>query len=476
MFNKNIPKTSLSDDKICAALGVAKSELSADYGMGDETLLSTLGFLAANQRFPSGIRYAYLDVGDVTSVCCQNPSHLLMISETAGRPGDICNFLKEGWTPINKVSSFFSKFGEVFCAINDELQSSLIVYRVSGVGRDALIRHSLKFLHYIQCALPVILPWGFKEKPLTALEMELLTSLQEESETHYLKVLERGFWEFDVRGRVNRLLMENFETSLYENKAKKCEMEIYDIQDKIDRLREEFDRLLEQKDMAEVALLGLQLKSGDFQNEMADYLATNKHVYVLGERSKCQRNSDKEFQIAVVADLEYFDEEMAERILGNRYSYLYSCSYGDRALSEDDVTSLFREVFINRTIKMRMSAVFRLSHRTVSPIEGGVEEVLGRCPLIVRNTMPNVHLDKYGCMGNYERIIRQAAENIDCISMVEAAIASTKSLNLGDIPVMNIFTCSLYDNYDCTCFVVPGRDEVLDAAEAVKWIKEECHG
>lgn len=87
--------------------------------------------------------------------------------------------------------------------------------------------------------------------------------------------------------------------------------------------------------------------------------------------------------------------------------------------------------------------------------------------------MPNTHIDRYHCMGNYSRTINELLRKRNYIGALEQCIASCKSLNFGDSAVMGEFMRTMWSNNTVSrCIELPdGR--VVKPNEAIRWLDEQ---
>ena len=87
--------------------------------------------------------------------------------------------------------------------------------------------------------------------------------------------------------------------------------------------------------------------------------------------------------------------------------------------------------------------------------------------------MPNTHIDRFHCMGNYLRTINELLRQRNYIGALEQCIASCKSLNFGDSAVMGEFMKTMWSNGSVSrCIELPdGR--VVKPNEAIRWLEEQ---
>lgn len=367
-----------------------------------------------------------------------------------------------GWHRIEKVTLFYAKTCRVLCFVNTELKSSLVV--VADLD--------IKTMHYIQTGIPAYLPWYFNEEAgVTETEMELLQSLREKTSAHYEACIAKLAQKYDFEADRIRILLSGFETR-YE------QMQCADIRDRLSRIEDTIadlnnkigSYLTERRDKQE-QLLGLELsmQRNSGNSEIMDYFLCNKHLHLI--------KVDNSTMTFVVTDyLTYFDEDLAARVINNSGSYIYDPSHvaNTRLLPRADMKMLMTALFIEQTLKIKFCAAYSFtideSVRGLSGFAYGPEAI---------GYMPNPHINRYGCLGNYGREINNRLYDHDYIGALEQAVASCKSLNLGDTPVMNEFMRQLYGCADAQqnnrCIELPSG-EVVTMKQAVAYLKaQEVH-
>lgn len=364
----------------------------------------------------------------------------------------------EGWHRVEKVTVFFRKVFEVLCFINPDRKSVILFTNNMNVQK----------MHYLQCGIFAFLPWYFdQEAGVTALEMELISSLREKKSDHYLDCLTRIASQYDFNtARVKRLL-KGFETSFERRRCDQIKADINNLIRSLRSLDQQYADILKNKTEAETMLLGLELKinnAGD-ESEIMDYFLSNRHLVL-----KNVEGSMMEF--IVRAPLDYFDEDMARRCIRNDGSYFYSYAKTSGPFTVENLRMLWDAIFLKQRFKIQFCSAYRFR------MEGTVESLSGYdgygadcCEYT-----PNPHIDRYNCMGNYKKIINERLKEHDYIGALEQCIASCKSLNIGDSPVMNEFAARFCErsggDKNMRCIVMPDGT-VKTPREAIEWLVAE---
>jgi hypothetical protein len=367
-----------------------------------------------------------------------------------------------GWHRVDKVTQFFRKVFYVLCFINPELKSVILFTEDMDMRK----------MHYLQCGMPAYLPWYFQsddgEIHVSEIEMALIDSLRQKTQNAYEDCISKIAEKYDFNTIRIRQLLAGFESRYERLRCDKVQNDIEYVVDRLNSLNAEIaDYLRQQRDL-QIQLLGLEAKiaqTGE-DSEIMEYFLCNKHLSL-------ENVTDTTMRFVVKDYLTYFDEDMAQRILDNPSSYIYKPN--GRACNNyilaEDMKLLMTAVFLEQTIKLRVCAAYEFR------LEGNVSPLGGYTyGSDYREYMPNMHIDKFRCMGNYSRTINQLLADHNYIGAIEQCIASCKSLNFGDSPVMSEFARQIYGlsergAVNVRCFELPdGR--VVTPKEAIAYLKE----
>lgn len=167
----------------------------------------------------------------------------------------------------------------------------------------------------------------------------------------------------------------------------------------IQRLNDSIGAYLSRRNDKCIRLLGLEqrIAEGGGDSEIMDYFLCNNRL-VLSHVS----NTDMYFSVKDY--LEYFDRDMAERAINNRSSYVYRPDGGNghNAAASEKMQKLMQEIFVseNPRLRIRFCAAYRFD------LNGSVSAQTGDfSDYTFDGYMPNTHIDRYHCMGNYSRTI-----------------------------------------------------------------------
>lgn len=362
-----------------------------------------------------------------------------------------------GFHVIDKVSQFFRKYFNVLCFVNPERKS--VALFVQNMG--------LREMHFLQCGIFAFLPWYFnQDEGVTDLEMQLIQSLREKSSDSYEACIARFAERYDFRTARIQQLLDGFESRYERIQIDGLRRELERRMATISDLNDRIGRELAQKRDTETRLMGLELKvsQDDGESEIMQYFLCNRKLSL--------REVDETTMTFVAMDyLTYYDEEMAKRVIQNRGSYVYSY-HG--ALTEDQMEKLMTAVFLDHKLRVKFCAAFKFQ------LEGNVSAIAGyNYGAECREYMPNPHLDRYRCLGNYAQAINACLSDRNYIGALEQSLASCKSLNFADSAVMNVFMKRLQgrEESNVRCIELPDGT-VVRPKEAVEYLmkEEEAHG
>lgn len=356
---------------------------------------------------------------------------------------------------IVKVTEFFKKTFYALCYVNPTNKKVVIFVDNLNVRR----------MHYLQCAIFAFLPWYFDpSEGATGDEMELIQSLRETTQDRYMAAISKIASQYDFRGMFIRQQLKGFETVYEEQQCRTIQESISNYIDQIREYNNSISTVLNRKRDAEIMLLGLKAKIAQTEgedSEIMEYFLCNQKLDL-----ECVRNSEMTF---IVKDyLMYFDEDMAKTVIDNRRSYIYR--YIGDSIEKDDVEKLMYAIFIDQVLKLRFCCAYRI--RLGERVEGLRDYHYNEN---YDTYIPNPHIDRFSCLGNYERTMNERLADNDAIGAIEQCISSCKSLNFADSTVMEIFMermCGINGYRHNKCIELPDGS-IVDMRGAIKWMKEQ---
>lgn len=356
---------------------------------------------------------------------------------------------ENGWTFLNKVKTFFGNY-PVFCFIKPDRRTSAVY----------MPRLTAQKLHGILRALPAFVPWFFPEKP-SPIEMELLNSLTESSPDKYLSVLEKMAEPYEFEAGYLRNMLSGFAARSYEQELNRVRSRCADILRGINDYQNEISRLLKEKRDVDVRALGLEaaIENAKDDNELLDYFTDNPYISFEGV--------DEDTLTFVVNDhLMYYDEDFAEECIGRKASFLYNA--GDVRIPYcPEVKEFYKRLFIDKSIKLRMAAVYM-----VTP--GQRVDTMRGYQNYDDTYLPNTHINEHRCIGDYINAINGFLQRGDTIGAIEQCMASARSINLHESATNYRFIQSLYNT---TRRCIEWSDGSLcTPKQAIKKIQDELAG
>lgn len=365
----------------------------------------------------------------------------------------------QDWVKLDKVTVFFRKTFYVLCFVNPNTKQVVIFTDNMDIRK----------FHYLQCSIFAFMPWYFDpEKGVSQEEMELIQSLREKTSEKYEDCITRIAAKYDFKTAKVRKLLAGFETRYERQECRRMEEGIQSCINNIESLNREISEYLNTKRDYEIRLLGLESKiaSNDGTSEIMDYFLSNDKLIL------CDVN-DSTMTFVVKDYLTFFDDEMAMSMINNRNSYIYlprgrACN---NIIPADDM-EMFMTALVEQRIRIKFCAAYKFtfgrSVRAQSNFGYGSE---------CRDCTPNPHIDRYSCMGNYERTINTLLTENNYIMALEQCVASCKSLNFGDSPVMQEFMSRLYGISDyqknIRCVELPDG-KIVAPKEAIEFLKAEA--
>jgi len=293
--------------------------------------------------------------------------------------------------------------------------------------------------------------------------MNLVYSMREKTSDAYMNAIKALSETFDLRQFRIKYLLDGFETKFERREQERDRNEIQACINNINYYNRSIGEQIRIKNDLQTRLLGLELKveqTGGV-SEIMEYFMCNRRLVL--------ENVNEDSMVFAVKDyLTYFDEEAAKRMINNKSSYVYDGM--SRYIAKDKMEKFMNAVFVDQTLRIRVCASYRFSlNGNVFPNQHHSFE----CEF--DGYLPNTHIDRYGCMGNYSSAINQLLRDNDYIGALEQSIASCKSINFGDSTVMREFMAILYGhntNYSNKCVELPDGT-VVTPVEAIEWLEAQ---
>ena len=400
-----------------------------------------------------------VDYADINSLS-KGDIYIMNITYSKEVADEVFNLAKTaaptGWEIVDIIEAFFIKSFRVCCLADSEHKRVCLVVE----------NLNYKIWHYLQCSIPAFLPWYFNpEEGISELEMELIKSLRENTSDKYIDIISKIAEKYDFeKARIKRLLGD-FESKIVQ---KELDVENRNISAISQRIRDHNNAIssnLRDLENRRIRVLGLQQKlaeSGE-ESEIMDYFLNNSNIELLDV-------GDYGIKFASKGYITYFDEEIAKNVIDRSTSYVYRPGgmNGAEYIASDDLKRLMTAIFVDQVLKIKVFAVYELD------IENQEVYTVSHSNHYYSDRMPNIHIERYGCLGSYIVSMNEAMANHNYIGAIEQCGASARSLNFADSTVMSEFMRTLYGctDYNNTCIELPDGS-VVDPQGAIKWLKSQ---
>ncbi len=326
--------------------------------------------------------------------------------------------------------------GYVLMYINDENANTVIV--TTSMSMHTWHALSAFMRHYFRKA--------FAEQPVTEKEMELMKALasvsrDDNSTDTYLRLIDEFAEPYDFRGAKIRHALANFTTRAKEARRKAVERTIRDANDTIRNYHEELGRQLAIREKAQWELAGLITGNGEdtASKDLMDYFLSNRQLIFT-------ESSGERFNYWVKTYLTYWEERAAESYIKTRNSYLYSGAR-DFDLDEGKFEKMLRAIFIERTIRIRMTAAyqFTFSGSTIN-IDINASDTQ---PPELKGYMLNPHPMYNNCWGTASRNLSEALSVGDYAGAVGVTTYAASELNITDVSTAQFSHWLAQSEWDC---------------------------
>lgn len=360
------------------------------------------------------------------------------------------------WEYQPAINQFFGSKFPVFCFINSEKAVS-VVYVVGLTTQK---------WHWLQCALPAIIPWFFRNESgklvIDGIDKEITNALTNSDRSVYLDILQRIADEKDFENLYRSSKLRDFEVALHSQEIENLKERIRDIEATIDNYFDAISNSLVDKRDKMIKLTGLQatLAKNENTGELADFFDANSKVLSL------VRVEDSMLTFRVRAAFDIYDSSAVETMLENEYSVLHTTRCG---ISNEDLCRFVKAVFVDETLRLRTCATYYIDIRRMRADGLGQQTYDG---YDFETYLPNPHIQHYTCTGNYREQAVMAMRNGNYLGAITQFIASAKCINFHDSVVIQRFlTDDIANNHSTLKCVELPNGEIVTIDEAIEYLK-----
>lgn len=370
--------------------------------------------------------------------------------------------IEESFTSIHKgfkelpvLHNFFYKQAYVRFYINEEIKSTVVI-----VGKL-----NIRAWHMIQSVISVIIPWWFKDKPITEEEHRLVASLTERSSDAYEELIAEFASKYDFRSVKIKESLKGVTVASYRRSLENTEYSIREKRTSIERNIEQYSRLMKELNELNIQHVGLTqlVNNGGEDTELIEYFIRNKNVELISAENG-------HIHIIAKAYLLKFNEEAFDSFYNNDNSIFYR-GYEIRCDVFKDLTArkkLIKALFgDDKILKLKLCGYYNID------LGGEVTSQSSyNYPYSYKNYIPNPHLQAHNCLGDYRPHMRAALTSGDIVTAVEQCIASAGSVNLDETVSSEHLIWDLFGAYsDRKVIELPDGTECTPE-EAYKYITE----
>lgn len=355
--------------------------------------------------------YSRLTAGNILTILCDdsnlqasanpNESRLFFVTDKVAVPDSI--------QEVKDIGAYFSDKYKVYQDATARI--TIVQPQQSGSGGY----YGSAFFRRFASAMPRLLPWLFKDRPLTPDELNYLRALStpDTSSESLARMMEALYNKTDLPSRAVDKAIESLFKGTIDNRKKDLKRRIEILYRDLKETRARISDIYTDITRANCELTGLDSKDESaFITELKDYLRAQKGIIV---------NSDGEsLLLTITTFLSNYDPDDVETFIFNT-----DRPYQDlTGKEEQDVRILFRAVFIDHIFKVKLAATYRLDyncHVTAMSNATNMNSV---------QAVPNPHINHHSCLGNYEPMLDDAEDHRDFITAIAICQQSAGSMNL----------------------------------------------
>ena len=317
--------------------------------------------------------------------------------------------------------------------------------------------YSSLFHRRFASAMPRLLPWLFKDHPLTSDELAYLRALStpDTNSESFARMEEALYNKTDLPSRAADKAIESLFKGTIDRRKTDLKRQIEALYRELEQTRAHISKIFTDITSMNCELTGLDSKDeSTFITELKDYLHTQKGIFV---------GTDSEsLLLTITTFLSNYDPDDVE-------TFIFNSDRPYEGLTDEeehDVRILFRAVFVDHIFKIKLAATYRLDyHCHVTAMSDTIN-------MNVIQAVPNPHINHHSCLGNYEPMLEDAEDRRDFIAAIAICQQSASSMNL----VETISTKYFFDDFATAYYtdipvILTATGESITPKQAIEQLK-----
>ena len=414
-------------------------------GAIDESFMMTLRALLY-KRLPEGKSFIFkpqdfYSPSTADLVICKNASHDYGLENDWEKPEIVNRYVTQNAPCVNT---------RIY--VNEKTNQAVIV------APDL----DIKQFHFLQQTITHLFPCYFKDQPLGKDEIELLKSFDSDNLPLIKSLYAKLFDASGIKEKVKREKLSTFVTEMKKTELDRRQRMVDKLRSDADDLLRRYSNVLSDLKDANYNLQGFKISMREgIEDELLSYLDSNPNVYVVD-------TSPGGIDIIAKGFLDQVDSDALIEYIENDDSYLYypEYEYSDAFNDTDDRIALIEALWgYNPKFKLLTCGYYSLRFENEARSVSGYdypEDIIG-------GAIPNPHINKYACLGNYGPLITQKMNNCDVIGAIDQCLLSVRSLNICEDVSVNELLDWLFTT-DKMCLMNIETGELLTPAQALEQI------
>ena len=308
--------------------------------------------------------------------------------------------------------------------------------------------------HYVQAAIPRLLPWFFKNHPLTTSETQLLASADKSYED-YVSAIKQLYIEKNIEEKIITKNLTNIRKGVAKRRLDHAREELNTLQNEYEETKSRYMALLNQIEEQSRSIYALEYEAekAEDDNGLAELFLNNKNLTL--------DSADDEGIICFTGRtlLSNFDPDMfrRERTIFANYTVDNAFWY-----NKEKRLDFLEQIFKYNRISVRM-----MGRLVISP-SGYVDVRQCKRLALEEDRLPNAHLEYFNCLGSNELYIAQCIRESDWYMAIIQCLGAIGSQNLLESSTAVKFYSDIFST-DKKIIELPDGTNV-DTETAYKWL------
>lgn len=345
--------------------------------------------------------------------------------------------------------------------LNDRVQ--IRVFSATEIRSTVVLieRLDMRKYHFMQVFISVLLPWYFAgDNVITAEEKELIRSLNQRTSEVYETLMSEYADRVGMKEAILNDMISRVREKALAAQIRNAESELRNLRSEMENLNERYRELMLSYDNQNTMIIGLKHRDvSKADDELLDYFKHHPFIDPVQVR-------DERITFIIRSRIQYFDTKIFNTYIENPRSYINQVEVNDK-FRDVNVRAKFLKAIFSDDPKLFIRVVGAYDLDMRGEVNAPRDYPYSKT---YKDFIPNEHLHRHGCLGDYRRLIRDSLMSGDLQMALDYCVASCGSVNIAEGATFPFFLSNIFRSNGK---IIETKDgQIMTVEEAITWLNE----